>query len=120
MSVDGMTPQDRLALERLTTSLVETCFRNTVLENYHAGRFPRSPAGDYSDVKVVTPDGDIPWNDLSRISDEEMKTLMVEAVDRVFTYLGHLEVLSPLPGGRAWDRPKLDSNLMKTVRRRQG
>lgn len=44
-------------------------------ENLHSGKFPSSATGDYSDVKVVTPFGEIPWNKLSRISDEEMGPL---------------------------------------------
>lgn len=112
--------QERLQLEELAKSMVELCVRNTVLEDFHAGRYPQSRAGDYSDVRVVTPDGEIPWNDLSRISDEEMKTLMIEVVDRVFTYLSFPEVLGSIPGGRTWDRPKLDAALMKTVQRRAG
>ncbi|MDQ1193910.1 hypothetical protein QE419_002676 [Brevundimonas vesicularis] len=69
---------------------------------------------------MVTPDGEIPWRDLSRISDKEMKALMIEVVDRVFTYLTYPEILGAIPGGRLWDRAKLDEALMKTVRRRQG
>ena len=112
--------EERRRTEQLAKSLVEICVRNTVLEDFHAGRFPRSRAGDYSDVRVVTPDGEIPWNDLSRISDIEMKALMIEVVDRVFTYLTYPEILGTIPGGRTWDRPKLDAALMKTVERRLG
>ncbi len=118
--MDDPSSEEALELERLAKSMVELCVRNTVLEDYHAGRFPRSRAGDYSDVRVVTPDGEIPWHDLSRISDDEMKALMIEVVDRVFTYLTYPEILGAIPGGRLWDRPKLDEALMKTVRRRQG
>lgn len=46
--------------------------RNSEIENIHAGKFPSSKTGDYSDVKVVTPYGEIPWNELSRISQKEM------------------------------------------------
>ena len=48
---------------------------------------PPSKSGDYSDVKVVTPYGEITWRDLSRISDEEMKRLMIEIVDKLYTFL---------------------------------
>lgn len=61
-------------------------FRNA-LEDLHAGITPSSVTGDYSDVKVVTPYGEIPWNKLSRISDEEMKALMIEVVSRLFTWM---------------------------------
>jgi hypothetical protein len=83
-------------LERLVLSLVETCVRNTGLETLHAGRFPHSPAGDYTDVRVITPTGDIPWAEVGRISDDEMKGLMIEVVDRLYTCLRHPEVLDGL------------------------
>lgn len=112
--------EDRRQTERLAKSMVELCVRNTVLEDFHAGQFPRSAVGDYSDIRVITPDGEIPWTALSRLSDDEMKTLMIEVVNRVFTYLSYPEILGTIPGGRTWDRPKLDTALMKTVERRLG
>ncbi|MBB5745722.1 hypothetical protein [Brevundimonas variabilis] len=117
---DAVTAKDRRDAERLALSLVEICVRNTQLETLHAGTSPRSKCGDFSDVTVVTPYGDIAWTDLSRISDEEMKALMIEVVDRVFTFVSFPEVMAGLrtSTGR-WDRPRLDENLMKTVRRRQ-
>jgi hypothetical protein len=39
---------------------VVLCVRNTSIEDVHAGIEPHSPSGDYSDVKVVTPVGEIP------------------------------------------------------------
>lgn len=112
--------EDRAAMERLALSLVETCVRNTGLEDLHAGVVPRSASGDFSDVRVLTPYGEIPWTDLSRISDDEMKVLMMEIVDRVFTYLSFPDLLAHPPGAAArWRRPELDASLMKTVRRRQ-
>ena len=50
---------------------------NTELEDLHTGITPSSKAGDYSDVKVVTPYGEIEWSKLSRISDVEMRSLML-------------------------------------------
>ncbi len=37
--------------------------------------------------KVVTPFGEIPWHNLSRISDAEMKRLMKEIVNKLFIFL---------------------------------
>src|SRR5579859_939045 len=54
----AQTPQ---VLKRLAKCMALQCFRNTVLEDFHAGTSPHSPAGDYSDVVVKTPVGDIPW-----------------------------------------------------------
>jgi hypothetical protein len=38
-------------------------------------------------VKVVTPYEEIPWEKLSRISDEEMKRLMKGIVNQIYTFL---------------------------------
>ena len=68
------------------------CFRNTKLENLHAGKSPSSKTGDYSDVKVVTPYGEIPWTEVSRLNDDEMKELMIDVVNRTDRYLGAILV----------------------------
>jgi len=47
------------------------CFPNSKLENLHARKSPRSKTGDYTDVKVVTPYGEIPWNEVSRLNDDD-------------------------------------------------
>jgi len=79
--------QNPLVLKRLAKYMAQQCFRNTVLEDFHAGITPHSQAGDYSDVLVTTPAGDIPWSKLSRLSDEEMKTLMIDVVNRTYLLL---------------------------------
>ncbi len=61
--------------EKFATILAFHCVRNSYLEDLHAGMFPSSQTGDYTDVKVVSPYGEIAWNRLGRISDEEMKRL---------------------------------------------
>jgi hypothetical protein len=60
----------------LVRFIVDKAIRNH-LEDIHAGIFPSSKTGDFSDVKVVTPYGEIPWTELSRISDPEMRELML-------------------------------------------
>src|SRR6266404_9748741 len=47
--------------QRLAIGMAVYCVRNTFLEDLHAGTVPSSKAGDYSDVKVVSPYGEIPW-----------------------------------------------------------
>lgn len=47
------------------------------LEMLHEGILPKSKAGDYSDVQVVTPYGSIPWNQVSRINGREIRDLML-------------------------------------------
>jgi hypothetical protein len=78
---------DELVRKRLAKLLALTCFRNTRLEDFHAGTYPASEAGDYSDVKVVSPFGEIPWEKLSRLSDDEMKVLMIEVVHLCYNFL---------------------------------
>ena len=68
--------------------MVQQCFRRTeILEGIHAGEGPRSKTGDYTDVVVKTPTQRIPWTNLSRISQGEMKQLMREAVDKTHAVL---------------------------------
>ena len=79
--------QNPQILKRLAKYMAQQCFRNTVLEDFHAGIIPYSEAGDYSDVVVNTPAGTIPWSKLSRLSDEEMKALMIDVVNRTYLLL---------------------------------
>jgi hypothetical protein len=117
-----MSNQESTALAQFVKSLVAGCIRNNSdLEDLHAGCSPRTQTGDYSDVKVVTPYGEIPWARLSRISDEEMKRLMIEIVDNVFTVLSNT-ILSHSPSeeenialtvfslnsASQWDEPRLN------------
>ena len=68
--------------KRLAKFIALYCFRNTdVLEDLHSGEVPISESGDYSDVKVVTPIGEIPWSGLSRFDDGEMKAMMIDVVN---------------------------------------
>ncbi|WP_205685453.1 hypothetical protein [Caulobacter zeae] len=101
----------------LALALAESGVRNSRLEELHAGVSPASAVGDYSDVKVVTPYGDIPWAEVSRLCDEEMKSLMIEVVDRIYTVLAHPEPFLKLGGARAWYRPAFDPGMMVAVER---
>ena len=71
--------------KRLAKLMAHDCFRNTKLEDFHSGKYPSSKTGDYSDVKVVSPFGEIPSKELSRLSDEEMKILMIDVVNQTYT-----------------------------------
>src|SRR5262249_52592487 len=82
-----MNDSEKSLAAALAKAIVALCVRNTFLEDLHAGTTPSSKTGDYSDVKVVTPYGEIPWNKLSRISDEEMKCFMKEVVNYLYTFL---------------------------------
>ncbi len=98
----------------LALQLALLCVRNTSIENIHAGKTPATDTGDYSDVKVVTPRGEIAWTELSRISDDEMRRFMKEVVNKIYTVLlrlGDPEFLERIDqytrqcAGR-WDEPE--------------
>ncbi len=64
------------------------CVRNTILESYHSGFATDTKTGDFSDVTVIDGYGKkLKWNELSKISDDEMKVLMKEIVDKVYVFL---------------------------------
>jgi len=81
---------NELVRKRLAKIMALKCFRNSKLEDLHAGIYPSSQSGDYSDVKVVTPYGEISWERLGRFSDDEMKVLMIDVVDRCYQFLSEL------------------------------
>ena len=71
------------------------CVRTTSIEQVHEGTPVVSKTGDYSDVKIVTPFGEIPWNEAARITDGEMMRFNKEVVNKLFTlflYLDHQEM----------------------------
>jgi hypothetical protein len=68
--------------KRLALNMALLC-RNTCIEDVHAGVEPSSKAGDFSDAKLITPYGEIPWNKLSRIRNDEMREFMKQVVDRL-------------------------------------
>ena len=82
---------NREAEKRIAAKLAKTmamlCVRNTNLETIHAGKTPVTRTGDWSDVTVVDADGNrIPWTDVSHISDNEMRDLMRDIVNRLYTF----------------------------------
>lgn len=107
---------DPVLQQRLAKHLVLKCFRNSILEELHAGKVPESKCGDYSDVVVRTPYGEIPWSELSRFNDVEMKALMVDVVNETYHLIQELfdeerggELLLKLAAqdpAPEWDDPK--------------
>jgi hypothetical protein len=110
-----MKEMDKSVAAVLAKAIAAVCVRNGFLEDLHSGTTPSSKTGDYSDVKVVTPYGSIPWRDVSRISDEEMKRLMKGIVDQIYTFLSRQEDPAFLEAflrmgsmyAARWDEPKL-------------
>ena len=78
---------DPVLQKRLAKYMVLQCFRNSPLEDLHAGISPSSAAGDYSDVQVSSPYGTIPWPEVSRFNDDEMKALMIDVVNRTYRFI---------------------------------
>src|SRR5438132_8432231 len=68
--------------------MAAACVRRGYLEKLHEGIPPVTRSGDYSDVKVIDANGrEIPWNQVSRIDQDEMKTLISGVVNRIHTFL---------------------------------
>ena len=109
----------------LAKALAVMCVRNTSLEEIHAGICPFTKSGDYSDVVVIDATGRrIPWTRVSRIDDDEMRDLMRQVVNRLYT--AHLYIDDPDLNGvltwaermaMRWDEPKLDETTMEDIQR---
>ena len=99
----------------LATMLAFHCVRNSYLEDLHAGMFPSSKTGDYTDVKVVSPYGETAWNRVGRISDEEMQRLSEDIVNRLYTFLFHLlkhgEPDRSMPLPQDWSAPQIEASI---------
>jgi hypothetical protein len=111
-----MAKQKRLTGAQLAAQMLAlNCVRNSPLEDLHAGIYPSSKTGDFSDVKVVTPFGEIPWSEVSRISDEEMKSLMISVVNALFTVLSDdpskPKVILRYPP-EEWNTPVVDKDFL--------
>ena len=119
-------PMHKEAEKRIAARLAKTmamlCVRNTRLETIHAGKTPVTRTGDWSDVTVVDADGNrIPWTDVSHVSDDQMRDLMRDIVNRLYTF--HL--CADEPGLQAeierwmtvagkWDEPEIDQRMIGT------
>ena len=100
--------------------IAAACVRRGYLEKLHYGPTPVTRTGDYSDVKVIDAEGrEIPWSEVSRINQDEMKTLMTGVVNRIHTFLARTlfsatedkefeQALdrAAVPWTKSWDEPK--------------
>ncbi len=109
------TPDLHQTAATFATMLAFHCVRNSYLEDLHAGTFPSSKTGDYTDVKVVSPYGEIAWNRLGRISDEEMQRLSADIVNRLYTFLFYLltsgEPDRGMPLPKHWSPPHIEVSI---------
>jgi hypothetical protein len=105
---------------KLARIMAMLCVRNTKLETLHSGLTPVTRTGDYSDVFVYDADGRrIPWSEVSRIDESEMRELMQEIVNRLYTF--HLEADDPklqatierwMGAATRWDEPEIDHRMI--------
>ena len=104
---------------RLAKVMAMMCVRNTKLENIHAGVAPVTKTGDYSDVIVLDAEGRrIPWTDVSHIDDEQMRALMKDIVNRLYTFQMRIDdpafqawVDRWAAIAEKWDDPELDQGF---------
>ena len=116
------TDEERIAA-RLAKLMSMICVRNTGIEELHAGTVPVTHTGDYSDVFVTDADGrQIPWPDASHLDDDQIRTLMRQIVNRLYTF--HLKADDPgfrehlerwLAVAERLDEPKLDEAFLATI-----
>lgn len=72
--------------------------RNSKLEELHTGKFPGTNKADYSDVMITGPYGEIKWNEVSRISDREMRLLMLDIEAKTYSVLEQIPKLEKEAG----------------------
>lgn len=114
--------EERIAA-RLAKVMAMMCVRNTKLEDIHAGVVPVTRTGDYSDVVVVDAEGrEIPWAEASHIDDDQMRELMKDIVNRLYTF--QMRIDDPefqawidrwAAVAEKWDEPELDAALVQSV-----
>jgi hypothetical protein len=109
-----------------TKIMTAACIRRGYLEKLHYGVTPVTRTGDYSDVKVIDAEGtEIPWNQVSRINQDEMKTLMTGVVNRIHTFLARTLFSATedkafeqaldrgaAPWTKTWDEPQYLADFM--------
>lgn len=114
------------AYNQLAKYIAYHCYRNTFIEDLHGGICPTTQTDDFSDVKVIDGTGrEIPWNEVSRISDKEMCKLNREVVNKIYTFLmfrddekaQRMLFCHKLTG---WDDAQLDEDFMKALELRNG
>ena len=115
--------EEKRIAAKMAKTLAMMCVRNTGLEALHAGAVPVTHTGDYSDVRVIDADGhEIGWNDVSHLDDEQMRDLMREIVNRLYTF--HISIDDPEFRERVdrwakiadrWDEPDDDIEFFRKL-----
>ena len=66
--------------------MAQMCVELSRLEKFRQGLCPVTRTGDYSDVVVVDGDGRIiPWQHVARFDAEEVREMMRDIVDKLYT-----------------------------------
>ena len=118
-----MDPDDEKRIAaKLAKIMAMLCVRNTQLETLHAGLTPITRTGDYSDVVVLDADGRrIPWTEVSRFDEDEMRALMRDIVNRLYTF--HLHADEPklqatierwMGVADKWDAQEIDTRMISS------
>jgi hypothetical protein len=114
--------------------MAAACVRRGYLEKLHSGFTPVTRSGDYSDVKVIDAEGrEIPWTQVSRINDDEMKMLITGVVNRMYTFLArtlfsaeedegfqHALNRAAAPWTSGWDEPEYLPDFLMPHSPKQG
>ena len=119
-----MDAKARRGVPAFVRILALVCVRQSMLKTLHRGATPITRTGDYSDVVVVDAEGRrIPWPEVSRFDENEMRDLMREIVNKMYTFFTKGEDPDFVawtefvrPQSYHWDRPKLDKVLMHMVK----
>ena len=119
-----MDAKERRKVPAFVRILALMCVRQSMLETLHRGLTPVTRTGDYSDVVVIDAEGQrIPWPEVSRFDENEMRDLMREIVNKLYTFF--IKAEDPdfrawanfvRPQSYHWDRPKIDKVLMHYVK----
>ncbi|WP_323032978.1 hypothetical protein [Paracoccus sp. (in: a-proteobacteria)] len=118
-----MDPDDEKRIAaKLAKIMAMLCVRNTQLETLHAGLTPITRTGHDSDVVVLDADGRrIPWTEVSRFDEDEMRALMRDIVNRLYTF--HLHADEPklqatierwMGVADKWDEPEIDPRMISS------
>ena len=119
-----MDAKERRKVPAFVRILALMCVRQSKLETLHRGLTPVTRTGDYSDVVVIDAEGQrIPWPEVSRFDQNEMRDLMREVVNKLYTFFVKAEdpdfrawANFVRPQSYHWDRPKIDKVLMHHVK----
>jgi len=110
---------DEKTCAALAKTLAAMCFCNAEIERLHAGVAFVSHTDDHSDVKIIDAEGnEYAWSEVSHISDAEMKILVKDVVNRIYTVLMQCDdprfernIRYHRRFTRRWDAPEIDEHL---------